>query len=87
MHFKKGLHEQALKELLRAAELLKADDATVFDHIGDACEKLGKTAEAVAYWQKAHQLDSGNKAIAAKLDARSARVAQKPGPPEKATSP
>jgi len=87
VHFKKGLHEQSLKELLHAAELLKAGDATVFEHIGDAFEKLGKTADAVAYWQKALQLDAGNKSIAAKLDASSAKVAQKPGPPEKAASP
>ena len=85
--FKKGLHLQALKELLHAAELLKEDDAAVFDHIGDACEKLGKKAEAVMYWQKAHQLDAGNKSIAAKLEARSARVAQKPGSSEKVSSP
>jgi len=87
VHFRKGLHMQALKELLHAAELLKEDDAAVFDHIGDACEKIGKTAEAVAYWQKALQLDAGNKSIAAKLDACSARVAQKPGPSEKVSSP
>jgi len=87
VHFKKGLHLQSLKELLHAAELLKADDATVFDHIGDACEKIGKTAEAAAYWQKALQLDAGNKSIAAKLEARSAKVAQKPGSPEKVSSP
>jgi tetratricopeptide (TPR) repeat protein len=81
VYFKKGLHAQALKVLLHAAELLKSDDAVVFDHIGDAFEKLGKTSEAVTYWQKAFQLDSDNQSIAAKLDARSARVAQKPGPP------
>ena len=78
--FKKGLHAQALKELVHAAELLKEDDPVVFDHIADAFEKLGRTAEAVAYWQKALQLDAGNQTIAAKLDARSPRVARKPGP-------
>ena len=87
VHFKKGLHEQALKELLHSVELLKAADATVFDHIGDAFEKLGKTAEAVTYWQKALQLDTGNQSIAAKLDACSARVAQKPGLSKKVASP
>ena len=84
---KKGLHAQALKELLRAAELLKEDDPVVFDHIGDAFEKLGRTAEAVAYWQKALQLDSGNQSVAAKLDARSARVARQPGPSKNEASP
>ena len=79
VYFKKGLHAQALKALLRAAELLKEDDAVVFDHIGDTFDKLGRTAEAVEYWQKAFQLDPGSQAISSKLDARSARVAQKPG--------
>ena len=87
VYFKKGLHAQALKELLHAAELLKAGDATVFDHIGDACEKLGKTVDALEYWRKALQLEQGNKLIAAKLDARSARVARKRGEPEKESSP
>ena len=87
VYFKKGLHAQALKALLHAAELLKEDDAVVFDHIGEAFEKLGRTAEAVAYWQKAFQLDPSNQAIASKLDARSAKVARKPGPSEKLSSP
>ena len=80
VHFKKGLPEQALKELLHASELLKEDDPAIFDHIGDACEKLGRTAEAFVYWQKALQLDADNKTIAAKLDARSSSIAQKPDP-------
>ena len=87
VYFKKGLHAQALKALLRAAELLKEDDAVVFDHIGEAFEKLGRTAEAVTYWQKAFQLDPENQAVASKLDARSAKVARKPGPSEKLASP
>lgn len=78
VYFQKGLYTQALKALLRAAELLKMDDAVVFDHIGDTFEKLGRTAEAVTYWQKALQLDSGNSSLAAKLDAHSSTVAQKP---------
>ncbi|MCK9588009.1 MAG: tetratricopeptide repeat protein [Terrimicrobiaceae bacterium] len=84
VYFRKGLHAQALDKLLHAAELLKTDDAVVFDHIGDVCEKLGKTAEAVAYWRKALQLDAKNESIAAKLDACSAKVAQKPAPAQKA---
>lgn len=76
--YKKGLHAQALKALLRAAELLKEEDAVVYDHIGDAYEKLGKTAEAVTYWQKSSAIDPSNQSVAAKLDARSAKVARKP---------
>ena len=87
VYFKKGLHAQAYKELIRVIEILKADDSVVFDHLGDACEKLGKTAEAVTYWQKALQLDAGNASIAAKIDARASRVAQKPEASKKSDSP
>ncbi|MFA7344669.1 MAG: tetratricopeptide repeat protein [Terrimicrobiaceae bacterium] len=87
VYFRKGLHEQALKALLRAAELLKEDDPVVFEHIGDAFEKLGRTAEALTYWQKAFQLDPDNRSITSKLEVRSARVAQKPAPSKKPDSP
>ena len=56
-YYKKGEPELALKELLRAAEFIrredKKDDATVLDHIGDAYAKLGRTTDALSYWQKA----------------------------------
>ncbi len=87
VYFKKGLYAQACKELTRAVELLKADDSVVFDHLGDACEKLGRTAEAVTCWQKALLLDAGNESIAAKIDARASRVAQKPEASKKSDSP
>lgn len=80
--FKQGRYQDALNELLRASSLLTEPDPVVLEHIGDACEKLGRTAEAVLYWQKAHQLDPSSKTLTTKLDSRSARVAQKP-----ATSP
>jgi len=77
--FRKGLYSEALSELLRAVELLKEEDSVVFDHLGDVCEKLGKTAEAASYWQKAHQLDPQNAALAAKVEASSSRLVRKPG--------
>lgn len=80
VYFKKGLPEQALKELLRAEANLPEGDPVVFEHIGDAYEKLGRIPEAVGYWQKAHELDAGNTSLTSKLDAHSARVAQKPRP-------
>lgn len=80
VYFRLGHYDKALAELLRAAELLKEDDPVVFEHIGDAYEKLGKTAEAVLYWQKAVRLDPDNKGLISKLDAISARIVQKPAP-------
>ena len=56
LYFKKGEPERALTELLRAQESIlretKKDDATVLEHIGDVYSKLGKTTEALSYWQK-----------------------------------
>ena len=70
-YFKKGEPELALKELLRAAEFIrredKKDDATVLDHIGDACAKLGRTTEALGYWQKAVALGLEDKKLSEKV--------------------
>lgn len=77
--FKQGRAEEALTELLRAASLLAAEpDPVVFEHIGDAYEKLGRPSEAVLYWQKALHLDPGNTGLTAKLDAHASRVAKTP---------
>ena len=73
-YFKKGEHEKALKELLRAAENLKPDDAVVFDHIGDAYLALGKTPEALLYWQKALALEKENKKISEKIEVTKQKV-------------
>lgn len=73
--FRRGEYEEALATLLRASSLLPEPDAVVFEHIGDACSKLGRTAEAVAYWEKALALDEKNSALAAKIDASTEKVA------------
>ncbi len=83
--YKQGKYQEALTELQRAAEALLEPDAVVFEHIGDACDKLGNKAEAVLYWQKALQLDADNKELAGKLDKAAEKVAQKP-PTKPATS-
>jgi len=70
-YFKRGESDKALKELLKAQENIlredKRDDAVVLDHIGDAYSKLGKTPEALSYWQKAVTLDQDDKSLAAKI--------------------
>lgn len=78
LYFKQGKFNEALTELLRAAELLPEPDAVVFEHIGDACDKLGRKAEAVLYWQKALQLDPQSKDVGAKLDKAAEKVAKQP---------
>ncbi|EDY16859.1 Tetratricopeptide TPR_2 repeat protein [Chthoniobacter flavus Ellin428] len=70
-YFKKGEPERALTELLRAQESIlretKKDDATVLEHIGDTYSKLGKTAEALNYWQKSLTLEE-NKKVSEKIE-------------------
>ena len=78
LYFKQGKFEEALTELLRAAELLPEADAVVFEHIGDACDKLGRRAEAVLYWQKALQLNPQSKDVGTKLDKGAEKVAKQP---------
>jgi tetratricopeptide (TPR) repeat protein len=74
--YRQGKYPEALSELLRAASLLEQPDAVVLEHIGDAYEKLGKSTEAVMYWQKAQGIDPKNTALAEKIDRFSSKVAK-----------
>jgi tetratricopeptide (TPR) repeat protein len=76
-HFKKGEHDKALKQLLRAAEVLKLEDSVVYDHIADTYQALGKTAEAVSYWQKALALAADDKVAAGKISDKLEAAKQK----------
>lgn len=64
--FKQGRYEQALTQLLKAAEYI-ATDAVVFDHLGDVYRALGKDAEARRYYQKALDIDPKNSTVEEKL--------------------
>jgi tetratricopeptide (TPR) repeat protein len=68
LHFKKGEYEQALKNLNRAVENMKKEDAVVFEHLGDTYHKLGKTTEALSYWQRSLSLEDNPK-VREKIDA------------------
>jgi tetratricopeptide (TPR) repeat protein len=68
IEFREGKLEQALADLQRAANKLTRDDPVVLEHIGDACAKLNRSAEALEAWQKALTLDPKNKALADKID-------------------
>jgi len=68
LEFREGKFDQALVDLLRAAQKLTRDDPVVLEHIGDACAKLDKSAQALDAWQKALNLDPKNKKLADKID-------------------
>ena len=81
---RQGKFSKALTELMRAAEAIKKPDPVVFEHIGDAHEKLGRTADALHYWQKALQLETNNAALTEKIDRNASKVARQPN--EKTTA-
>jgi len=68
LEFRQGKFDQALSDLLRAAQKLTRDDPVVLEHIGDACAKLNKSAQALDAWQKALNLVPLNKKLADKID-------------------
>lgn len=68
LEFRQGKTDQALSDLLRAAQKLTRDDPVVLEHIGDASAKLNKPAQALDAWQKALNLDPQNKRLAEKID-------------------
>ncbi|MBA3543146.1 MAG: tetratricopeptide repeat protein [Chthoniobacterales bacterium] len=80
LHYRRGQFEQALAELLSAAQALKADDPTVFEHIGDTYAALDQTPKAIEFWEKALALDRTNKKLAAKIEVAKTRIS-KNGPP------
>ena len=68
LELRQGKFDQALSDLLRAAQKLTRDDPVVLEHIGDACAKLNKSAQALDAWQKALNLVPQNKKLADKID-------------------
>jgi tetratricopeptide (TPR) repeat protein len=68
LEFRQGKFDQALSDLLRAAQKLTRDDPVVLEHIGDAYAKLNKSAQALDAWQKALNLVPQNKKLADKID-------------------
>jgi tetratricopeptide (TPR) repeat protein len=68
LDYRKGKLDQALSELLRAAQTISHPDPVVFDHIADTYSKLNKVPQALEYWQKAIALDPDNKVVADKIE-------------------
>ncbi|HEV2841545.1 MAG TPA: tetratricopeptide repeat protein [Chthoniobacterales bacterium] len=81
VHYRKGKYDEALTELLRAAQNLAQDDPIVFEHIGDTYSKLNRIAQALDYWQRASALNPGNKLLADKIEKTKTTMSQ--APPEK----
>jgi tetratricopeptide (TPR) repeat protein len=68
LYYRKGKFDEALNQLLRAAQSLTRDDPIVFEHIGDTYAKLNRIPQALDFWQKAIALDPGNKLLTDKIE-------------------
>ncbi len=68
IHFRKGKYQDALADLLRAAQTLTRDDPVVFEHIGDTYAKLNRIPQALEFWQKSVALSPDNKALSEKIE-------------------
>ncbi|SYZ73398.1 hypothetical protein TRIP_C21516 [Candidatus Zixiibacteriota bacterium] len=64
--YKKGEYKSALKELLKANQAID-NDPTVLEHLGDAYEALGDSANARVYWEKAIKIVPDNRDLKEKL--------------------
>lgn len=51
--FKLGKYEEALSPLEKAAEMRTGGDGTIYEHLGDVYDKLGRAADAQKAWAKA----------------------------------
>ena len=81
IHYRKGKFEDALNELLRAAQNLTRPDPIVLEHIGDAYSKLNRVPQALDFWQKAIALSPDNKLLTEKIEKTKTTISQ--GPPGK----
>ena len=81
VHYRKGKYEEALAELMRAAQNLTRHDPVVFEHIGDTYSKLNRVPQALEYWQKAIGLAPENKLLADKIEKTKTTISK--GPPGK----
>ncbi|UCD19288.1 MAG: tetratricopeptide repeat protein [candidate division WOR-3 bacterium] len=64
--YKMGRYEEALRELKRANEIV--EDAVILEHLGDVYMKLDDREKAREAYEKAVELDVGNKSLKKKLD-------------------
>jgi tetratricopeptide (TPR) repeat protein len=84
LEFRQGKFEQALNDLLSAAQKMTRNDPIIFEHIGDTYSKLNKVPQSLDAWQKALALDPENKRLTEKIDSAKTKVSK--GPPPNANS-
>jgi tetratricopeptide (TPR) repeat protein len=71
VYYKKAEYEKARRTFEKSVGNLKSmskENAAVFGHLGDAYLRLGEREKAVAQWQKALELDPGDKSYSQKIN-------------------
>lgn len=76
VQFQRGKYADALILLLRAADALPEPDAVVFDHIAQTYLALGRSPEALLFWQKSLQLDPTNVQVQNRIEEITVRQAR-----------
>lgn len=86
-YFMKGRYEEALEALLRVEGLLgeEALDAVVIDHIAQTYYQLGQMDKAIAYGEKAIELDPETKDYKERLEEFRKNPKEAPSPPSSAS--
>ncbi len=71
VYFQKGEYPKAVETLEKAVGLLSEDymrgSSVIFEHLGDAYEKIGNTEKAREFWKKAAEGDPKSQTAAEKL--------------------
>lgn len=78
-YYKASQYDKALVQLTRAVEIIKPEDAVVYEHLGDTYSKLHDVSKAVDCWQKAlglHPEEPNKTAIAKKVEDSKAQMTQ-----------
>jgi len=65
--YKLGKYDEALKNLLRASEIVK-DDPVILEHVGDVYNSVGQKENAKKYWEKAIELNEKEEGLKERVE-------------------
>lgn len=69
IYFKQGKYPEALAQIQQAARDMP-DDPTIAEHLGDICEALGRTDDALLHWKASFLINPTVERVEAKLKKR-----------------
>ena len=60
-YYKKGMLDEAIRELEKSLQLSMMNDPTIHEHLGDAYFKKGLIQKAIAEWERSIELKGENR--------------------------